>query len=228
MEHTPVIICGDAASVLDRLEDKSVDLVLTDAPYLCNYRDRTGRSLQGDNSPDMVLPVFPHLYRVLKDHNYCLLFCGWNAIPQFSAAWQEAGFRTAGHIVWRKSYTSSARHLQYQHESAWLLRKGNPAPPDKPLADMQEWTYSGNRLHPTEKAVEVIAPLVRAFSKPGDVVLDPFLGSGTTAVAAALNGRQAIGIELEARYCELAKRRLAGVQRFVQKKRRPAQQKIAA
>lgn len=210
------LIHGDATRELQSLTDDSIDLVVTDAPYLCQYRDRHGRTIANDDSPEFVLSVFPEMYRVMKRDSYCILFCGWSAIPSFSAAWERAGFRTSGQIVWAKPYTSSARHVQYRHESAWVLTKGNPTPPPKPLPDVQEWTYSGNRRHPTEKAVEIIRPLIQSFSKPGDLVLDPFLGSGTTAVAAALCRRRAIGIEIESRYCTVAARRLDGVRRYQQ------------
>lgn len=209
------IICGEATQTLKTFEDRSIDLVVTDPPYLCNYRDRYGRKVANDTKPDAVLSIFPDLYRVLKSNSYCLLFCGWNAIAQFSNAWEGAGFRVGGHIIFTKSYTSSAKHVGYQHESAWVLVKGNPKPPVKPLADVQEWHYTGNWNHPTEKSVEIISPLIRSFSKHGDIVLDPFLGSGTTAVSAALNGRSAIGIELEERYCRHAENRLAGVNRYL-------------
>ena len=96
---------------------------------------------------------------------------------------------------------------------AFLLAKGNPNPPQNPLPDVQRWSYTGNKSHPTEKAVSIISPLIESFSKPGDLVLAPFSGSGTTAVAAALLGRRYLGIELERRYCELARRRLAGIER---------------
>jgi hypothetical protein len=74
---------------------------------------------------------------------------------------------------------------------------------------VRTWQYSGNANHPTEKAVGVLRPLIESFSKPGDVVLDPFAGSGSTCFAAAECGRHYLGIELEAQYCELARRRLA-------------------
>jgi len=99
-----------------------------------------------------------------------------------------------------------------------VLAKGWPPRPEQPISDVLEWEYSGNKRHPTEKAVSVIAPLVRGFSKPGDLVLDPFSGSGSTAVAAALNDRKYCGIELEERYCELAQTRLQGVTRYQQQR----------
>ena len=80
--------------------------------------------------------------------------------------------------------------------------------------DVQRWEYSGNRAHPTEKAVSVLKPLIRAFSGPGDLVLDPFSGSGSTLVSAALTGRDYLGIDVEPKYVELARRRLAGLERI--------------
>lgn len=214
------IIHGEATATLQTIDTNSIDLIVTDPPYLCGYRDRFGRTVANDRNAAGVLPAFPELYRVLRNDAFCVLFCGWSAIGQFSSAWEAAGFRTAGHIVWQKAYASSARHLQYRHESAWLLTKGFPKAPTDPMPDIQEWVYSGNRSHPTEKAVQIIAPLIRSFSRPGGLVLDPFLGSGTTAVAAALTGRRYIGVELEEKYCHLAENRLAGVARHLAQQQR--------
>ena len=63
-------------------------------------------------------------------------------------------------------------------------------------------------------AVSILSPLIEFFSKPGELVIDPFAGSGSTAVAAVLTGRRYCGIELEASYCDLARNRLAGAQRY--------------
>ncbi len=76
------------------------------------------------------------------------------------------------------------------------------------LDDIHPWTYSGNGLHPNQKSVEIIKPLIAAFSKKGDLVLDPFAGSGTTALAARGTGRRYLAIEKDPDYYEAARRRL--------------------
>lgn len=208
------IITGDAAQFLKNVAEGTIDLVVTDPPYLVNYRDRSGRSLQNDNNPDGVLPVFAPMARAMKANSYAICFAGWSALPQFSAAWEAAGLRIVSQIVWEKQYASRQGYTQYRHESAYVLAKGNPARPTNPLPSVMDWVYSGNRLHPTEKAVEIIAPLIRCFSKPGDLVCDPFSGSGSTSVAAALNGRDYLGIDIDDQHCITARARLAGVARF--------------
>jgi RimJ/RimL family protein N-acetyltransferase len=111
--------------------------------------------------------------------------------------------------VFRKSYASMARFLRYEHECAYLLAKGRPALPASPVPDVLDWKYSGNRLHPTQKPVEPMKTLIDAFSRPGDVVLDPFCGSGSTLQAARELGRNFIGIELDPAHHRTARNRLA-------------------
>lgn len=213
--HANRIIHGDCNAVLRTLPERSVGLVLTDPPYGVNYRDRLGRSIANDRSLDGVLGAFHELHRVLKPHSFCISFYGWSRVDEFFRAWTDAGFRAVGHLVWQKSYASRSSFLRSHHEQAYLLAKGFPERPLDPLEDVQPWEYSGNRYHPTEKAVSILAPLIESFSRPGELVLDPFAGSGSTCVAAALCGRRYLGIELEHAYCEHARSRLAGAHRFI-------------
>jgi site-specific DNA-methyltransferase (adenine-specific) len=207
------VIHGDCTQVLQTLPSESVDLVVTDPPYFVRYRDRTGRSIANDSDPGSVLGAFNDVYRVLKPNTLCVSFYGWNSITAFMTAWRHAGFTPVGHIVWHKGYASRSGFLNARHEQAYLLAKGRPAQPHRPLDDVQPWEYSGNRIHPTEKAVSILEPFIQSFSRPGALVLDPFSGSGSALVAAALCGRCYLGIELEAKYVELARRRLNGVER---------------
>lgn len=207
------VIHGDCIEVLRTLASASVDLVVTDPPYGVRYQDRAGRSIANDRDLGSILGAFDELYRVLRPDTYCVSFYGWNRVDQFMAAWRRAGFKPVGHIVWHKSYSSRCGFLNARHEQAYVLVKGQPRKPAQPLDDVRPWEYSGNRAHPTEKAVSILKPLIYTFSQPGDVVLDPFSGSGSTSVAAALLGRSSIGIELEDKYVQHALRRLAGVNR---------------
>ena len=204
------IVQGDCLTVLSTLPNECVDLVVTDPPYLARFRDRNGRTLANDDNPAAVVGAYSQLYRVLKQNTFCLTFYGYPRLRDFVKAWTEAGFDTVGHVVWPKPYASSQRFVSVQHESAYLLAKGRPGKPTNPLASVQRtWRYTGNKVHPTEKAVEVLRPLIETLSRPGDLVLDPFSGSGSTSVAAAMAGRRYLGIELEARYCDYARSRLA-------------------
>lgn len=209
-----MIIEGDAAVVLQDMPEGSLDLVITDPPYLVNYRDRSGRRLENDDNPAGVLPVFSPMARTMKQDSYAICFAGWSALPQFTAAWEAAGLRIVSQIVWQKHYASRRGFTEYRHESAYVLAKGNPAQPAHPLPSVMNWVYSGNRRHPTEKAVKILAPLVRCFSKAGDLVCDPFSGSGSTSVAAALNGRDYLGIDIDPQHVVTAQARLAGVARY--------------
>lgn len=202
------LILGDCLSALPKIADESVNLVLTDPPYLVNYQDRSGRSIANDKTGEWLQPTFAELHRVLRPDSFCVSFYGWTKIDHFFAAWKKAGFRVIGHIVFNKGYASSSRFVRYQHESAFLLAKGNPALPENPIPDVLPWKYSGNKFHPTQKPLDAMKTLVEAFSKPGDLVIDPFMGSGTTCLAAYQAGRNYLGIELDPNYYTIASQRL--------------------
>ena len=202
------IICGDCVEVLKAMPSASVDFVLTDPPYLVNYRSRDGRTIAGDNEPDALARAFTQLYRVLKADRFCVSFYAWNRVDTFMRLWKEAGFVPVAHFVWPKRYASSRRFARSQHEQAYLLAKGNPHIPHLVLPDVLEWRYTGNGLHPTQKPLVALRPLIKAFSAVGDIVLDPFAGSGTTALAAFLLDRRYIGIEVREDYATIAQQRL--------------------
>jgi DNA modification methylase len=121
---------------------------------------------------------------------------------------QRSTLEILEHLTFPKCYASSTGFLKCHHESAYLLAKGEPRAPEHPIPDVIEWHYTGNRLHPSQKAVETLMPLIESFSKPGDTVLDPFAGSASTLLAAKKLGRDYIGIEMDATYHAVAKRRL--------------------
>lgn len=200
---------GECAAVLATLPSGSVDLVVTDPPYICRYRDRSGRTVANDNHSAWLAPAFREIARVMKQDTLCVSFYGWQHIDRFMLAWKAAGLTPVGHLVWAKDYTSRRGFLAARHEAAFLLAKGRPPRPATALPDVQPWVYSGNRHHPTEKAESVLRPLIEAFSMRGDLVLDPFAGSGSTGLACARLDRRFVGVELDAEHYRTAERRLA-------------------
>jgi site-specific DNA-methyltransferase (adenine-specific) len=204
-----LIAQGDCINLMAGMPARSVDFILTDPPYLVRYKDRTGRSLANDDNADWLEPAAQQMFRVLKNDSLCVSFYGWTQTDRFISAWRAAGFRIVGHIVFRKRYASKARFVSYTHESAYVLAKGRPALPDNPPADVIDWVYTGNRLHPTQKPVAVLKPLIEAFCPTGGLVLDPFCGSGSTLAAARAADRDWLGMELDPAYHRVASDRLA-------------------
>jgi DNA modification methylase len=202
------ILHGDCVKLMDTIPDESVDFILTDPPYLVNYRPRGGARVANDNDAAWLQPAAAGMYRVLKPDALCVSFYGWTQADQLIAAWRKAGFRPVGHIVFRKSYASATGYLRGHHEMAYLLAKGRPPKPTRPIADVIEFAYTGNHLHPTQKPVDALRPLIECFTQAGDLVFDPFLGSGSTLVAAAQLGREWLGIELDATHYRTARARL--------------------
>lgn len=207
------ILNADCIAAMRSFERASVDFILTDPPYVTNFRDRQGRTVANDDNGRWLRPAFNQMHRVLKDGGFCVSFYGWNKVDLFMDAWKAAGFRVVGHLVFRKRYASSARFLRYKHEQAYLLAKGNPSLPERPIPDVLDFPYTGNCLHPTQKPTEALAPLIEAFTKPGELVLDPFCGSGSTLAAAQQLGRDWIGVELDSSHHRTASKRLAWMQR---------------
>ena len=205
---TNTIIHGDCLSILPTLKPASVDFILTDPPYLVNYRSRDGRTVPNDNNDAWLEPAFAEMYRVLKPDCFAVSFYGWPSADKFLHAYRAAGFRVVGHLMFPKRYASSTGYVQYQHESAHLLAKGTPWQVTEPISDVCEWDYSGNVLHPTQKPVKPLQKLIETFCPQGGLVLDPFAGSGSTLAAAQLAGRKWLGIELDEGYHEIARSRL--------------------
>jgi adenine-specific DNA-methyltransferase len=205
---TNIILNADCIKALPMLPDNTVDFILTDPPYITRYKSRDGRTVPNDDNDAWLKPAFAEMYRVLAQDSFCVSFYGWPQADRFMSAYRAAGFRVVGHLMFPKRYASSTRFVQYRHESAHLLAKGNPKAPETPIPDVIEWQYTGNKLHPTQKPLAALTPLIEAFSAPGDTVLDPFTGSGSTLLAAKKLGRSYIGVELDVKYHAIARRRL--------------------
>ncbi len=199
---------GDCQQLLQQIPNNHVDLILTDPPYLVRYVDRLGRKIRNDDNSTWLETSFKEMYRVLKPNSFCISFYGWNKVDEFMHAWRKAGFYPVGHFTWVKPYASSTGMTKAHHEMAYLLAKGRPKQPANPLKDILSWKYSGNKYHPTQKPIGALKPLIESYCKKGDIVLDPFMGSGSTGIASWQCYRKFIGLEIDAKYFGIAKKRL--------------------
>ena len=202
---------GDCREVLPLLVAESVDLVLTDPPYgvgfQSNHRKEQFDKIANDETLEWLTPVFKEVERVMKRDSLCISFYGWPHADKFVNAWRANGFTLVSHMVWVKNVWGFGHFTRACHEPAYLLAKGKPPIPDVAPSSVFEWTRETDTQHPTQKPIDAIRQCLDAYA--GAVILDPFMGSGTTLRAAKDLGRKAIGIEIEEKYCEIAVKRLS-------------------
>ncbi|MFO0847104.1 MAG: DNA methyltransferase [Gemmataceae bacterium] len=205
---------ADCRAVLPSFPGGSVDFVLTDPPYLVSYRGRWGRGgrpIAGDDGPgDWLLPAYAELRRVLRPDGFCVSFYGWPHADAFLGAWRAAGFRPVSHLAFVKRQWGFGRFTRGRHETAFVLAKGRPPKPARAIADVIDWRRERATVHPNQKPVASLTPLLASLAPPGGLVLDPFMGSGSTLLAARALGLPAVGVEVDRAHCEAAVRRLAG------------------
>jgi adenine-specific DNA-methyltransferase len=208
------IFHGDCRAVLPTLESGSVDLLVTDPPYGVGFtgrHDNKHKPIAGDNDLGWVLPVFAELWRVMRDDSFAVTFYGWPRCDVIVGRIKEVGFRLVSHLVFVKNAFGLGTFSRGQHEVAFLLAKGRPAVPKRVISDVIRWEAEllrAPRLHPNQKPIGVLVPLILTYSEKGQTVLDPFVGSGSTLLAARQCGNSVIGIEIEEGYCKSAVRRM--------------------
>jgi DNA modification methylase len=203
---------GDCLEILPEFREETFDLVLTDPPYLVSYRGRWGSDwgvIEGDANHAWVVPAYREMWRVLKQDSLCITFYGWPTADVFLDAWYLCGFRAVSVLVLIKGNWGLGYFTRAQHEQAYVLAKGRPPRPESAIGDVIVSDHLANLLHPNQKPLSAISRLMSAFTIEGTTVLDPFCGSGTALVAARNLGLNAVGIEIDERYCEIAATRLS-------------------
>lgn len=202
-----------------------VDCVITDPPYLINYRTNYRKDkahkfckvIENDNNPQLIKDLIPLLYDVMKDDTPLYMFCGSDHIDFFLQEVKRF-FTVKNIIVWDKgNHTAGDLAAQYgkRYEFIIYANKGRAVFNEdaERLADIwRVGRITGNeQIHQNQKPVDLIAKILNIHSKENDLVFDPFMGSGTTAVACHKLKRRFIGFELDKEYFDLANERLDAV-----------------
>lgn len=221
---TVMLYQGDCLEVMSRIEAGSVDAVITDPPYGIGYA--SSRTTRTDGSPRQLDATFgadefdprwlPIVYRLMKEDAALYMFTRWDMIDAWKRELEAAGFHVTQRLVWDKSHwgMGDLRYYGSQVEDVLFCRKGTPRLYwDKRRGNITKtvskaYFPEGRFNHPTQKPIELCAGYITDCTRPGDLILDPFMGSGTTGVACVNTGRRFIGIELLPKYYAIAEQRI--------------------
>lgn len=211
---------GDCLEIMKLIPDESIDLILTDPPYLINYKTnhrkdkkhRFCKEILNDNNPDIIIKSIEQFNRVLKNNSALYIFCSQDKLDFFKQE-VEKYFNLKNTIIWVKNnWTAGDLEAQYgkQYEVILYANKGRRKINGKRLTDV--WFFdrvSGKSLlHQNQKPVELLKQIIEKSSNESDKILDPFMGVGSTLIAARELNRNSIGIEIDEEYYNIAKERL--------------------
>ncbi len=186
----------DAVNWLSMLDSASVDLLITDPPYESLEKHRkigtTTRLKVSKSSSNQWFEIFPNarfeellheVYRVLKKNSHFYLFCDQETMFVIKPIAEKVGFKFWKPIIWDKVSIGMGYHYRARHEYILFFEKGKRKLNDLSIPDIltHKRVYRG---YPTEKPVSLLEVLVAQSSREGELVVDPFFGSGSTLVAA--------------------------------------------
>lgn len=229
------LYCGDCMEILPQIT--GVDGLITDPPYSSggmtiasrsapalskylnnkSYNDFYGDNRDGRSWQLWVVLWLGRSFLGLNDGAYVMIFTDWRQLPLLSDAFQAGGFIWRGLVPWDKTASSRAPHCGYfRHQCEYIvwgskgvLKKSTWGGPWPGLISVR--VNPSEKHHMTGKPIPLMGELVQAIP-PGGTILDPFMGSGSTGVAAVLTGRHFIGIELSEFYFDVACQRLEAAQ----------------
>lgn len=223
------LLLGDSLKMLKDISTESIDLIVTDCPYSVVQGGRTGnKTPKGgifssqheqfkkgkvfDNNNMDFNDWLPDLFRVLKNKSHCYIMINGRNLKVLQTKAENSGFTYQNLLVWDKGNKTPNRYYMQQLEFILMLTKRG----SRDINNMGQGNLLsiknevGNKLHPTEKPVSLIKLLISNSSNEGDIILDPFMGSGSAAVACNELNRSFIGMEIESKYYSAALEKIYG------------------
>lgn len=210
--ETNKIIHGNCIGIMRQLPNNCIDLIITDPPYGDNVAyGWHNKTIKNNGNPLINCQALAEFYRILKKNSSVYIFTNWKHYPfltEFILRYTK--FKIRHLVVWKKHNFGLGWAFRHQYELILVLEKGKPKYNLTNFSDVQTCSHINHNKdnHPHQKPVDLIIKMIQHSSKEGDVILDPFCGSGSVCVACQKTGRRWIGIELDARYSKVAKNRL--------------------
>lgn len=184
---------GDCIEHLSEMQDESIDIVVTDPPYGISYKTsyrkdkshRFNRGIANDENIDVTCRMIKETYRLMKNDSAMFMFASPRTARFVEEALVDAGFKVKNHIVWSKNNWSAGDlkgAFGYQWELLFLAVKGRPLLRGYRFTDVWEFNKVPHQkaVHQNQKSIDLLIRAIESFSDEGDVVLDPFMGSGST------------------------------------------------
>jgi site-specific DNA-methyltransferase (adenine-specific) len=204
---------GDCLEVMRGMQNNSVDVIVTDPPYGVNYD--TGETFMPGEFANVLPLALPELYRILRPDGAIFVFSSSRNLADWALRFQIY-FKLQNILVWDKEKDSgcwSPSSFAFQYEPILFGLKGKRKLTAR-FSDVIRCKppRGRERVHPTQKPVDLCRILIRSVARPGMLVYDPFAGSGTTLVAAYKEGVDSIGSELNPEYCNIIRQRMAALQ----------------
>lgn len=203
---------GDCLEVMAELPPMSVDAVITDPPYMIGAISTGDASAKAGGWADMENSAWWYAEwlklarRSLKHDGFCCVFGNWRSLPTLLYAFSKIKWQVDSLLIWDKEWIGPAGPRQLRPTYEVVLFAGMPEAKidNRSASDIYRcrWMAGNSKTteHAAEKPVDLMRHLIRLTTNEGDTVLDCFMGSGTTGVAAHLEGRRFIGIEREHEY----------------------------
>ena len=215
------LYCDDCLNIMKQIENESIDLIVTDPPYLIKYKTNRRKNkdhdfcseILNDNNEQLIIDYIRECYRILKNNTAMYMFCNCDKVDFFKQELENAGFKIKNMIIWVKNnWTAGDLKAQFgkQYEIIFLVNKGRKCFNGKRITDV--WMFdkiSGKKqLHQNQKPVDLLKQCILKHSDENDIIFDGFMGSGSTGVACIETNRKFIGVELDKKYFEIAKERI--------------------
>ena len=228
MEMRTVLYHGDCYEVLPQLIEQGVkvDLILTDPPYIVSANGgasgafgkrakRLRKEIDFTANGFDYESIFPMFKQICKIPNY-IIFCSNQQLGDFKYFFEHSENLTVETLIWKKTNpipVANNHHLPDVEYILYVKDKGTYFNNDLPMkmkSKVAEFPIvaSSHKVHPTQKPLKLIEQYVLLHSKKDDVILDCFMGSGTTGVSVVKNNRNFIGIEKEKKYFKIAQQRI--------------------
>ncbi len=205
---------GDCLDVMDKLinEGVPVDCLITDPPYGMSYKSPSElhKVIHNDDNLDWLEPFARKAYDLLSDNAHGYVFCSHHHVERFKTTLSSV-FDYKNILIWEKNTVGLNDFLTNygpKYEMIIYFSKGKRYLNGKREPNIFRYIKPKNELHPTQKPVDLIEYLISKSTHKGELILDPFMGSGTTGVAAKRLHRRFIGIEIDQAYFSIAKNRI--------------------